>query len=194
MEKNVKLSSGYVVVFDDVVEPDFCQRIIGKMASSADKCTERTTDALGTVNNLQELRIWEIVKEDEEWQAIDTDLFNVFGAALKRYAELYPAFPRVEMQDYGYIAKKYLKDIGEYATHIDRAGLQGLLSFTLFLNTVESGGQLAYSEQGVNVPPVVGRLVVAPVQWTHPHKNHVPAGVDKYVIKTFFGFNLQENK
>jgi hypothetical protein len=192
MKRNKELSKGYVEVFDGVVDQEFCRSLIGKMVSYPEFVKERSTSNLITIPNLQELRVGDLIKEHEEWNVVDAKLFEVFSHGLRSYAEIYPAFPRANTVDYGYMVRKYLKDVGEYGLHIDRAGLEGLLSFTLFLNTVDNGGEVTYPEQNVTVPAVSGRMVVAPVYWTHPHKNTMPAKVDKYIVKTFLGYHLEK--
>ena len=61
------------------------------------------------------------------------------------------------------------------------------LTFSMFLNTCPSGGELEMAEQGLKVAPGEGRAVIFPAAWTHAHRS-LPATVDRYVFNIFYGF------
>jgi hypothetical protein len=100
------------------------------------------------------------------------------------------AVPKFGMPE-GYNILRYKP--GEAYHHIHADGGHGgvasnrHLTFSLFLNTVPTGGELEFPEQGVKVQPVEGRAVIFPAAWTHAHRSF-PATVDRYVFNIFYGF------
>jgi hypothetical protein len=64
------------------------------------------------------------------------------------------------------------------------------LTFSVFLNTCPSGGELEFPEQGLKVQPVEGRAVIFPAAWMYAHRS-LPATVDRYVFNVFYGFLSQ---
>ena len=61
------------------------------------------------------------------------------------------------------------------------------LTFSMFLNTIPTGGELEFPEQDIKVQPVEGRAVIFPAAWMYAHRS-IPATVDRYVFNVFYGF------
>jgi len=98
--------------------------------------------------------------------------------------------PRFGMGE-GYNVLRYKPGEAYHAVHSD-GGPGGStanrhLTFSMFLNTVNGGGELEFSEQGIKVHPVEGRGVIFPAAWTHAHRS-LPASVDRFVFNVFYGF------
>ena len=60
--------------------------------------------------------------------------------------------------------------------------------FTLYLNTVELGGETEFLHQGVRVEAVEGRLSIFPAAFTHAHRGNPPLSGDKYIITGWIEF------
>tara|TARA_B100000470_G_C19768624_1_gene381877 strand:+ start:838 stop:1437 length:600 start_codon:yes stop_codon:yes gene_type:complete len=104
----------------------------------------------------------------------------------RKQAGAVPAFGMGE----GYNVLRYKPGDAYHAVHSD-AGWPNLanrhLTFGLFLNTIPTGGELEFPEQGVKVAPVEGRGVIFPAAWMYAHRS-LPATVDRYVFNVFYGF------
>jgi hypothetical protein len=61
------------------------------------------------------------------------------------------------------------------------------LTFCLYLNTVEKGGELCFVRQGVEVKPVKGTAVIFPSGWTHSHYTK-PTESTRYVFQLWWSF------
>ena len=101
--------------------------------------------------------------------------------------------PRFGMTE-GYNILRYKPGEAYHAVHSD-GGPGGStanrhLTFTMFLNTITSGGELEFSEQGIAIPPVEGRGVIFPAAWMYAHRS-LPAMVDRYIFSIFYGFPPQ---
>jgi len=64
----------------------------------------------------------------------------------------------------------------------DRANCQRLLTWTVYLNDVEEGGETEFLYQHVRVKPKQGTLVIFPASFTHTHRGNPPLSNEKYII------------
>ena len=57
-----------------------------------------------------------------------------------------------------------------------------LLAFSLYLNTVDEGGETEFLYQKVRFKPVVGQLLIWPAYFTHAHRGNQPLSGEKYIV------------
>ena len=91
--------------------------------------------------------------------------------------------------------QKYKKDTGHYnAWHCEwmsdpsRSSIMRTLITMLYLNDVDEGGKTEFYNQGLEVQPKAGRLVLFPAYFTHTHRGQTPLSNDKYIITSMFSF------
>ena len=80
---------------------------------------------------------------------------------------------------------------GYHTWHCDGGGLQvcrRMLVASMFLNTIEEGGETEFLYQSMRVSPVEGTLVLFPAGWTHPHRGNPPLKGNKYLLTTWLEF------
>jgi hypothetical protein len=63
-----------------------------------------------------------------------------------------------------------------------------MLVITLYLNTVEEGGETEFLYQSSRISPVQGTLSISPAAWTHTHRGNPPLKGNKYIITTWLEF------
>ena len=63
-----------------------------------------------------------------------------------------------------------------------------IIVITLYLNTVEEGGETEFLYQSRRVPAVQGTLSLSPAAWTHTHRGNPPLKGTKYIITTWLEF------
>ena len=59
---------------------------------------------------------------------------------------------------------------------------------TLYLNTVEEGGETEFLYQSMRVSPVQGTMLLWPAPWTQTHRGNPPLKGTKYIITTWLEF------
>lgn len=100
------------------------------------------------------------------------------------------SFPEFTIREQ-YSIHKYEPGDAYHAVHSDYSPLGMLatrhLSFLLYLNSVEDGGETEFVQQGVLVRPVEGRLLIFPSGWTHAHRS-LTATTDRWVMNGWWGF------
>jgi hypothetical protein len=169
----------FIRVYDNVVSPEICQKIIGEFDNHADRVEKHDTDLYKfnqlNLNNTPELE----------------GLANAYIGSLVPYYEDY--FKSLNMRQYvefsGYEhvrVKKYLKNSDdEFKAHVDVAdkttAVRYLVSI-LYLN--DNNGVTEFPHLGMAVLPRAGRLVVFPPTWMFPHSGNKPTDNDKYIMMT----------
>jgi hypothetical protein len=61
-------------------------------------------------------------------------------------------------------------------------------AFTIYLNTVVSGGETEFLYQKTRVNAVEGRVVIWPGAFTHTHRGNMPLSGDKYIVTGWIEF------
>ncbi len=70
--------------------------------------------------------------------------------------------------------------------------LHQILSFYIFLNDVEQGGETEFSYQSIQFQPRRGDMLVFPAYYTHAYRNHAPVSNNKYCLSSNIMFNRSE--
>ena len=65
-----------------------------------------------------------------------------------------------------------------------------VLAILVYLNTITDGGGTNFGIHDYSVEAEIGKIVVFPTNWTHPHMGLVPYSSDKWIISSFVTTNL----
>ena len=80
---------------------------------------------------------------------------------------------------------------GYHVWHSDNSSIftsRRVAVVSLYLNTIEEGGETEFLYQGIRVSPVEGTLVLFPAGWTHTHRGNPPLKETKYILTTWLVF------
>ena len=82
-----------------------------------------------------------------------------------------------------YNLQRYNPGQGYHALHCENygPGVNRVLAWTLYLNTVTDGGGTHYPEYDKTIDAVEGRFCIFPAFWTHTHKGIVSNTETKYI-------------
>jgi hypothetical protein len=81
--------------------------------------------------------------------------------------------------------QKTLPGEGYHVWHFESDTLEHssrLITWGLYLNTVEEGGETEFLYQGLRVSAVEGTLVMWPATYTHVHRGNPPLSGEKYLL------------
>lgn len=70
----------------------------------------------------------------------------------------------------------------------DRGTANRILTFVLYLNDVEEGGETEFLYQGKRVSPEAGTVVIFPASFTHTHRGNPPLSNEKYLLTGWVEF------
>jgi hypothetical protein len=125
------------------------------------------------------------------------DLSNSFIAefwakAYPLYAKQYSVLKTLANHSIFYIkAQKTEIGQGYHTWHCetgDRASSTRILSFILYLNDVEEGGETEFLYYPRRVKPTTGKLILFPGGFTHTHRGNPPLMGDKYILTGWVEF------
>ena len=114
------------------------------------------------------------------------DLMGFVGKCLKLYVdENAPALQNHTFASSTTLLQKTVPMQGYHAWHCDSdkiANSRRMMVSTLYLNTVEKGGETEFLYQSMRVTPEQGTLALWPAYWTHPHRGNPPLEGEKYIM------------
>ena len=129
---------------------------------------------------------------------VDADLCKFFYQTVmttyeEKYRKKYDSLGAVvQHSPKGMRIQKTRPHQGYHAWHCENADLctsSRLMAYTLYLNTVEEGGETEFLYQGVKIKPEPGKLAIFPAYYTHPHRgNPIYKGI-KYIVSGWYTFD-----
>jgi len=88
--------------------------------------------------------------------------------------------------------QKTLPSQGYHVWHIehgsDRDMSKRILAYTIYLNTVEDGGETEFLYQSQRVKPIKGRIVIWPAGFPYVHRGNPPLNGKKYIITSWINY------
>jgi len=70
----------------------------------------------------------------------------------------------------------------------ERDGIKRILAYTIYLNTVEEGGETEFLHQSQRVKPVKGRIVIWPANFPYVHRGNPPLSGEKYIVTSWVNY------
>ena len=181
----------FIGVYDKVTRPSMCKEIIDFFENNKDlqfrgrtvltgnivvdpKVKDSKDMTLSFIDETVPSTIIARILEDKTSIYIDTfrsvDLIDEFSAEMR------------------YNIQKYNPGQGYHLVHCENSsrGMERVLAWTLYLNTVTDGGGTYYPEYNRTINAVEGRLCIFPAFWTHSHKGIVSDTQTKYIATGWY--------
>ena len=181
----------FIGVYDKVTSPKMCKKIINFFEDNKDLHIRGRYSLNG-----------QIVRDPSVKDSMDLYMeFNVdaipniiIAKVLNAYTSLYiDTFTSTEIVDefsvdMGYNLQRYNPGQGYHLLHCENSarGMERVLAWTLYLNTVTEGGGTYYPEYDRTIDAVEGRLCIFPAFWTHAHKGIVSDTQTKYIATGWY--------
>ena len=186
-----------IAVFDGVMTPEECQVLIDHYEAMAglnlsysriqigDAPSHKKNDRAVFVLEQQSLRF----TPDTSFITYFMDRFwNCYNQYVEHYSILSEASKhQVRMMK----LQKTLPGQGYHIWHFESDSLERagrVLSWGLYLNTIEQGGETEFLYQGVRIPATQGTLVIWPAGFTHTHRGNPPLSGEKYLLTGWVEF------
>ncbi|AIX17377.1 2OG-Fe(II) oxygenase [Synechococcus phage ACG-2014b] len=180
----------YIRTYDDVVDYDFCQKVIEAFNTSEFKYLDREQRPSFNELNISQ----KYLANDPKWMNLQNDLQNSFIDAIELYMkelDLGPDFPsnyafeeyRIKM----YNANQY----DQFKDHVDVGNYNSARRFLvcfLYLNTVVAGGETNFPKISHAVSPKCGRILLFPSTWQYRHAGLIPLSDKKYIVGTYLHY------
>ena len=177
--------------YRNVFPIDYCKKLIETFEQRAQmQLTEHQT---GFKN--QDERIFMDLSNHNNMFHVDADLCKFFYQTVvktyeEKYGKKYDSLRAVvQHSPKGMSIQKTRPHQGYHAWHCENADLctsSRVMAYTLYLNSVEEGGETEFLYQGVKIKPEPGKLAFFPAYYTHPHRgNPIYKGI-KYIVSGWY--------
>jgi len=196
------VTNNFIGIFPNIASKELCKRIIDRF----EFVKETNSESRGKIISRQGNEgVSKIKKEDSTYfLGEENTYFSADILLLKEFAEIMWVCYDIYAEEYGIlegVARHKIAHIvrvqktepgqGYHVWHCDNAGrntANRLLVVSLYLNTIEEGGETEFLYQSIRVPPVEGTLVFFPAGWTHPHRGNPPLKGSKYILTTWLEY------
>jgi hypothetical protein len=188
MEMNVTINK-FVGIFENAFSKEYCEGLIKSYETAIEAGFGRTR------------------QQDEDFtklQKADTQLYNNIGniqipiSDINAFNEVFwgKCYPLYEKEfpplkdssrhsSYSFKMQKTDLREGYHIWHYEsgnRESCQRLLTWMVYLNDVEEGGETEFLYQSLRVKPKQGTLLIWPAAFTHTHRGNPPLSNAKYVV------------
>ena len=188
----------FIGIFDGIFDPQFCQGTIDHF-----KYVEQLGKTVGrqSSNNALSVQIDDqsYCPYDEWDELIKVKNFAVNGGFIKgmdmcleAYIQKYSALSIFNPLSIQSTRIQKTKVGGGYHTWHAEHGAKDVhsrvLACSVYLNTVQNGGETEFLYQSKRIPAVEGRALIWPAEFTHTHRGNPPLSNTKYIITSWFEF------
>ncbi len=111
---------------------------------------------------------------------------DVYG----RYVQECPG-PIDDLELGDFVVRVYPPNEGESTYKFDQnvgESVNRLFSVTIYLNTVEEGGETEFPNYGLASKPVKGKVLIFPCNYVLPHQDNIPISEAKYVATSYINW------
>ena len=188
---NSNMADNLIRVYDNVIDEVSCKMLIEKFEDSHEHYQTVHQEDGDERISFEQL----ILVEHEEWESVQNGMLELFQDYIMRYKIDCLIGKKMWPETYGYEAiriKRYLaNDYDRFDPHvdvIDHNSSRRFLSFFIYLNDVDEGGETEFSSPfWLNriVKPKRGRLLMFPPMWPWVHAGKKPISGRKYLINSY---------
>ena len=186
----------YIKIYDDVIDADSCNMLIGKFEAAE----EHQYEEVRQVERDKAIAFTQInLVNNEDWASVQNGMLEVFQDYILAYINDCHIQPKQWPTVYGYEAirmKRYLNNnYDRFDPHVDvmnKETSRRFLAFFIYLNDVDEGGETEFvgiNKPGTYIPlkiePRRGRLLMFPPQWMYYHAGLKPVSNNKYLIHSY---------
>ena len=119
-------------------------------------------------------------------------VFHAFKTAAKDYFQKYPFIHTAGSHAIlDFKIQKTRPGEGFTGWHYESGDIQHnrrFLTFMIYLNDINHGGETEFYYQKLKIKPAVGDMLIWPAGFTHMHKGHPPKKETKYIITTWMEY------
>ena len=203
-ENNTDIIKDVIGIFPNAASKEYCEKVIDHFDriqktrgyGQGGILTRQQADRVVTQKKESDMYFFEeepdlIVLENNV--SILQEYAAITWKCYEKLKEKYGFLESLGLHNISYSVKiqKYKQSQGYHVWHCD-AGMMAtsrrMMVSTLYLNTVEKGGETEFLHQSMRVSPEQGTLVLFPSYWTHPHRGNPPLEGNKYIMNTWLEY------
>ncbi len=178
----------FLEIYDDDYTYDACSKIVEFFEQSY---TPKSSGLKAFNRNRKKICATMTLNFGEDWKINDL-VYKFVTVGIKKYREKYGYLNSIDKISQWRLCPSYNiqrydgKDEGFFSLHNESSGSYPyrLLAWMVYLNDAKCGTYFPYQEK--TVTPKIGRTVIWPAGWTHPHIGVTPNIGLKYIATGWF--------
>lgn len=185
---NVKIEN-FVGVFENAFPKEYCESLITDYETAIEAGYGRTRQDEEAYNKLSkaDLQLYNELHNIQIPLSRIKEFNEIFwGQCYPIYETEYPALKESGRHSiYSFKMQKTNLREGYHIWHYEsgtRELCHRLLTWMVYLNDVEDGGETEFLYQSMRVKPKQGTLVIWPAAFTHTHRGNPPLSNSKYIV------------
>ena len=188
-KKNKFKIHDHIGIFDNYFSDELCDKYINYF----DKLEREKRNDITFVQDSSTSLIVSHYGQDLNINYIGADFQDVFWReCYPHYIEKYPIIKEFKSHTILDLKiQKTKKGEGYHKWHsemMDAVSRNRFIVISLYLNTVDKGGETEFLHQSLRVEPVKNRFVMFPATYTHVHRGNPPLSGSKYIITGWVEF------
>ena len=184
----------FIAYFEELLPAALCAEIVERFEGSDEVEQGRVFHSdRGHEQNADKMSYDLPIPDAGSWAPIFRQVHEAVSKAVEAIVPHYPSLQVYPLACTGYKIQMYPAGEGRFAWHVDALGPHTqarVLALILYLNDVAEGGETAFHYQQREVAPRTGAAILFPTAWTHMHCGRVPRSDNKYVLTSFFQFQM----
>jgi hypothetical protein len=184
----------FIGIYDEIISPSLCEdfiqefHMLQKMNLSSDRPeNDNTIKEDKTVFLLDASKTLKFVN----WELQNITLNNIWHK-YNEYVNKYSILKHAQHHSMSSIRMQKTNIGGGYHIwHYENAEYKTsdrILTWILYLNDVEEGGETEFLYYHKRIKPKAGRLVLWPTSFTHTHRGNPPLSGEKYILTSWMEF------
>lgn len=182
--------SSFISVYENLAPDDYCDRMVAKL----DELIENSSDS----NDLGHLSNGGLQNRKDASRYFDRDAPDLSGEtngilnkALRIYEDEHPALGMLNFYSITCKVQKTPPKGGFHAWHGEQGASNDTstrcLTWMIYLSdTPEGEGTTEFIEQGIQIQPKKGTVVLFPAAWTHTHRGNPVYTCNKYIATGWY--------
>jgi hypothetical protein len=194
--EEIRMIDDFIETYSDVAPDGFCSHLIseferllligaGHTRQSNEGAPKHLKDDTSILLNVKQHCL-----SNFEGKLVDVIFFDALQNCFNRYSNYYSILKDCDVRASHMKMQKTHPTGGYHIFHTEQhKGVQAnrAVAYTLYLNSIEEGGETEFLYQKKRVKPVENTLVFFPAGYTHPHRgNPVLGDTAKYIVTGWF--------
>ena len=173
------------------VEKNICSEILNLYKNSEESIYNGITKG-GLMKTVKNTRDMNFPLGNAKWIKYEHIIYNAIQRALKNYTNWLDKERNINIRNSmlvadNFLIQSYKQNEGMYKEHHDASvyynrKMNRMITFIIYLNDVEEGGETDFFRGNIKIKPEVGKIVLFPATWCYPHKAVTPISSDKTII------------
>ena len=179
----------FVGIFENAFSKEYCEKLIKNYETAIEAGYGRTRQQDEDFTKLQkaDTQLYNNVGNIQIPIGNVTEFNEIFwGKCYPLYEEQFPSLKDSgRHSSYSFKMQKTKLSEGYHIWHYESSNREisnRLLTWMVYLNDVEEGGETEFLYQSMRVKPKQGTLLIWPAAFTHTHRGNPPLSNEKYIV------------